>query len=660
MPRGRPKVVVAPCRHCGRQFKRQEHLLRHERSRREEDQVVQPFPHHDTTDLGVGDPDLFWDPDFITHDMLPAMLFDTDMSLADPPLRSNPQPSLTSSFSRFTSGLPSLDATAASTADEDPNHDDQAESTASLPGPVPWSITGLGYESFCQRVQAYSEVLPSGCALPSRNTLARNLEAYFRCVQEHLPFVHAATFSVERKDVELVLAAAALGAQTRFDSPKCFELYYMAKAILFENTRREDLQLSSDLLSGKNHSILDRRIDVAKIQTFALLISFASWSDLKILPDALSMAGQLATLARVNGTSELDPAPLQQQQADWSSWVTVEERRRSLYAAYVLFNLHTIAFDTPPLILNQEVGIMLPSSAELWKATNAIQWHQCGGGGEQVDRPFKVELQSLCDGDANAGVSSFSNYLLIHGLLQQIYVDRHGSTGSSLGCETRKALETALRTWQRSWELTHESTLDPLSPKGPLGFTAASLLRHAYIWLSSDGPIPNRGLLRRDLRCLVGNDRHYPTQRLPHLDRAVLHAVHALAVPVRLGIELITRARQPFWTIEHSLCSLECALLLQRWLETMAATVRSCGSIEKLRQAEQKLLHIIAEVIKETFLSDTLAVVEDDDASRVQRMATTVVQLWARIFQFSHALDVDDFIAAGLKHLSDMSSTSPI
>ena len=36
MPRGRPKRIVPPCRHCDKQFKRQEHLARHERTRKME------------------------------------------------------------------------------------------------------------------------------------------------------------------------------------------------------------------------------------------------------------------------------------------------------------------------------------------------------------------------------------------------------------------------------------------------------------------------------------------------------------------------------------------------------------------------------------------------------------------------------------------------
>jgi hypothetical protein len=90
----------------------------------------------------------------------------------------------------------------------------------------------------------------------------------------------------------------------------------------------------------------------------------------KLLPDALSMGSQLAMLVRENGVSESDEMP---QVVDWLSWVAVEERRRTLLAAYVLFNLHSIAFDTPPLILNYEVGVFLPGYAEQWKSKNATQ-----------------------------------------------------------------------------------------------------------------------------------------------------------------------------------------------------------------------------------------------------------------------------------------------
>jgi hypothetical protein len=44
----------------------------------------------------------------------------------------------------------------------------------------------------------------------------------------------------------------------------------------------------------------------------------------------------------------------------WADWAMAEERRRTIFAAYVLSNLQNITFDTPPLILNNELDLLLP------------------------------------------------------------------------------------------------------------------------------------------------------------------------------------------------------------------------------------------------------------------------------------------------------------
>jgi hypothetical protein len=59
-------------------------------------------------------------------------------------------------------------------------------------------------------------------------------------------------------------------------------------------------------------------------------------------------------------------------------------------------------------------------------------------------------------------------------------------------------MEAALRTWQLSFELGDEPSLDPLAADGAFGLTGAALLRLAYIRLNSDLG-PRRGLLSRDL-----------------------------------------------------------------------------------------------------------------------------------------------------------------
>jgi hypothetical protein len=72
--------------------------------------------------------------------------------------------------------------------------------------------------------------------------------------------------------------------------------------------------------------------------------------------------------------------------------------------------LQSIAFDTPPLILNREIGLFLPGYAAQWKAKSAMEWNQVV---RQRERSFLKGHQSLVNGtgipkDANMSFSKLS------------------------------------------------------------------------------------------------------------------------------------------------------------------------------------------------------------------------------------------------------------
>ena len=522
--------------------------------------------------------------------------------------------------------------------------DDEAQGYVD-PYATPSFISETDYQKLGAKLQQYSDILPQGSQLPSRWSLSVYVEKYLICVQEFLPFIHTATFAVVQKDTELLLAVAALGSLYKFDRPNAYMLYSMAKAIMMEAMRRENLGLAPDLISGQDHAIWQKRDDSSKMQTLILLLIFSSWGDKRVSLDAMSLGSQLAVLVRQNGISETDEQP---DNIDWLSWVAREERRRTLYAAYVTFNMLSTAFDVPPLIMNHEIHICLPSFAKRWRARDATQW--CDAP-RNVERPFRETFLSLFAGSGiskNGTLSAFSNYILVHALLQQIFIDRHGSTGLQPG--TIDSFETALRTWKLSWEHTFEATMDPLVPKGPLGLAGVTLFRLSYIRLSSDyGPC--RGVLSRDPKCILATR---PTiRRAPHVDRAVLHATHALAIPMRLGAELMGSTKTPVWTTEHSLCSLECALLLKDWLEMIAAVSRS-GGTEGLRPVERKLLALLAGIIKESTFSESLEIQENDE-SHILRMTRIIINLWAQIFEGAHLYEIDNFVGTSLQLLAESS-----
>ncbi|RYP14273.1 hypothetical protein DL765_006484 [Monosporascus sp. GIB2] len=493
--------------------------------------------------------------DLMAQDMLSTNLFDAfdvNFPIVHAP-SSNPVPRM-NSIGRFSSRLPPVQDDEINLADED-----RTEDVPDVKDP-PWSITERDYDRLCLATQEFSAVLPLECSLPSRDMLAGQLESYLRCAHGFLPFIHTPTFTVGDKDVELLLAMAAIGSLYRIQRTRAYELYFIAKAILSEKVRRDGLKGVHVLLSGPSHSTPGSTRGFGRIQTLILLINFASCGDKSLSSDSLVMGSQLAYLVREQGISEPDEMP---DDIDWLSWVATQERRRTLLAAYAQLNMLTVVFDIPSLILNHEVRVCLPSCAEPWEAENAAQWRAVP---RQLEREFGGSLRSLFDGvmfPRESGVSSFANYVLIHGVLQQLWTARLGSMGL-LPPDCAKSFETALRTWQLSWELTSESTLDPLSQKGRLGLSATALLRLAYIRLAAE-PRLGQSLLLRDLQCTLGI--HLNLQRSPLVDRAATHAVHALSILTRLGIGFVAQTKPPIWGIEHSVSSLECTVLLKDWLD---------------------------------------------------------------------------------------------
>lgn len=114
--------------------------------------------------------------------------------------------------------------------------------------------------------------------------------------------------------------------------------------------------------------------------------------------------------------------------------------------------------------------------------------------------------------------------------------------------------------------------------------------------------------------------------------------------------------KSPIWTIEHSLSGFRCALMLYDWLMMISKTAASAGQ-DGLRGTETKLVGIITGIIKETDLADTLQIFEDE-ASHYQRMAATVIKLWAQAFQGIHLLEVDNALGTALRIMSDFSNTN--
>ena len=610
--------------------------------------------------------------------------------------RTGTGPEETSSFSRFGSRLPSLQ----------PESRDQDEiSSAYAPEETPGSkarpaseISVSSHQHFLTKLDDFRSVLPKGFSPPSRHTLARFFAGYINGFHEHLPFIHVPTLSAATNAPELALALAAVGAQYRFENQRGIDLFYASKAVVMEQIRRRDShwmpQIGWDRSNSigqsprpgllepanvnspfqymphagtPNSSATDVDPQMETIRALLLLTAFATWErNRELLREALTFQSVLARLVREHGLAspEVSRSP---EEMTWEEWIRTEGEKRTKLIVYCFFNLHSITWNVPPLLLNAEIKLDLPDPADEWRAPSASQWRRLRRANSAAPMPFQETFAKLFSksSTSNTPVTPLGNYVLIHAIIQQIFFARQLSaswsttSGTSLRPEDLNVLENALSAWKAGWKRTPESSLDPQNPNGPVAFTSTAFLGLAYIRLHVDlGPV--RHLESREPLQIARALKNSPRlQRSPRLTMALLHSAHALSIPIRLGIDFVARTQTFFWSIQHSLCSLECAFLLSKWLAVLPTSPSQLDP--KISEHERKLLLWVRSMLDETDMAvspeeNGLKAEQDflQDQHKIKQLSIAVVRVWAKTFKGNTSWAIVELIGSSLEIYADM------
>lgn len=521
--------------------------------------------------------------------------------------------------------------------------------------------------------------------LPTRLALCRYLAAYINGFHEHMPFLHIPTMSVDSCSIELLLAMAAIGAQYTFEGEKGVELFNVSRAISTVRIRRRDARLSqmhrqADLDRSPSHEVdassasrspgytastvgplgLPSGLDMAPMgedlmqtaQALLLLMALCTWAKHKeILREALAIQSVLATLIRDDG---LENEPLQHD-LPWDVWVRRETIKRTKFIVYGFSNLHCIVYNIPPFILTSEVKLTLPCSAAEFKAPNEEAWRKARKTSareiqfqDALSRLFSKNGRDITEWNSSAG-----NYALIHALIQHIFFVRQVlrcrfDGPGELSQDDVQALETALRNWQTGWKSNPESSLDPMSPSGPVAFNSTALLRLAYIRLYVD--TAGRALDTRDPVLIANAFRAGPAiKRSAKITRAVLHSVHALSIPVKIGYRLVAKTQSFIWSIQHSLCTLECAYLMSKWLEALSVPTPD----PPITDDERRITVLVKSLLEET----EFAVPPDvpiGSPAFTRCLSAGVLRVWATIFRGAQTWAIVDVIGSALNLYADM------
>ncbi|VUC25720.1 unnamed protein product [Clonostachys rosea] len=540
-----------------------------------------------------------------------------------------------------------------------------------------WRVTKEDYNKIRQIVDAEHDCMPVGFSLPSRHALSRYIEG-FSSFRSHLPFLHFSTRAIKSLPAELILAIASMGAQYRFEPNEALAMCQASKSIIDFKLRLHETSLvnvekdarwssvqpekdASLVTMWSNNSVelpleaplTSKLLAFETLQAMVIIITLCTWSHKSLLPISFSMAEKLCNHLR-QGWLDADP-PVE---LDWHRWAQHEGRRRTIFTAFIVLNLHTVIYDVPLRLLSSEISsIHLPQCESKWEARTAADWSAAYSNGDPESvqcGQYISKLLSPCPprDQGRPSTSSFGNLIMIHALLQQIYLVRElavcskpGTVGSPytvLPEDTAARLKIALRQWQCEWALNAESTTRPVASSGPLGFNATGLFRVACVRVNFNlGPF--RKLETRDPVAMADAFMKAPLpDRSPELHAAILQSVHSLSIPVRVGINFVSKTHMFTWSIVHIMCNLECALFLSKWAQRISLNE------QPVSKEERRLIQIFHDLLLETPFLDDDASMNICEKEVLEDMARVVIQLVAETFRGVHIFELMDPVLRAL------------
>nr|POE56458.1 hypothetical protein CFP56_33430 [Quercus suber] len=181
------------------------------------------------------------------------------------------------------------------------------------------------------------------------------------------------------------------------------------------------------------------------------------------------------------------------------------------------------------------------------------------------------------------------------------------------------------------WQRTPNSSLDPRNADGPIPFTSAAFLALAFARLHINLG-PHRLLRRRDTALTAKALLSTPIPRCsPEIIPALLHAAHALNVPVMMGVDYVSGSQMFLWSYQHSLHIADEKGVVSWVRFSVSETLQSVGA-------------------------GALGLSDDVDIAGLSfpKLGVLVLKIWARIFSDDTMLAFTHEIGDSLRLLADM------
>ncbi|PHH91854.1 hypothetical protein CDD83_10027 [Cordyceps sp. RAO-2017] len=392
--------------------------------------------------------------------------------------------------------------------------------------------------------------------LPSTSDLQRFVGAYLTYFHPHLPFLHIPTLSFDPSSIAssrahgvggsgcLALSMAAIGALYEAEHAQSRELFGMAKKMIFfylDERRKSDARRAearrntpaADQAAHANggpaaqspvwlvqamllnvvygHNGADKTAgDIASTHC-AALVSLAQAADLLRPGRADLSAKREAQMADEMGWGRSSE---QEEHQEWLQWKNMEERKRTLFAVFIMSSLLVAAYNNTPALTNSEISLDLPCDEEFYTAESSAAFFAKGGveaaghnrmtffdalgellrTSEKRQKQLALKNDRKGHGDADPPLtelkpSTFGCLILINALHNYIWETRQRHQGKVWTMEEtekmHRHIEPALKAWQMAWSSNPHHSVERPNPAGmgPLSADAIPLLDLAYVRL---------------------------------------------------------------------------------------------------------------------------------------------------------------------------------
>ncbi|PNY26263.1 hypothetical protein TCAP_03799 [Tolypocladium capitatum] len=392
--------------------------------------------------------------------------------------------------------------------------------------------------------------------LPSTQDLQCYVEAYLTYFHPHLPFLHIPTLSFDLSATPnghshgsecLILSMSAIGALYEMEPAQSRELFDMAKKMIFfylEERRKADVRKADVRRStpgadqGSQTGEGSTHTPVWLVQAMLLNIVYGHNCADKTASDiasthcaalvSLAQAADLLRPTRVDAPAKQDVQMAddtswsrkndQEEHHQWLQWKGMEERKRTLYAVFIMSSLLVAAYNHTPALTNSEIYLDLPCDEEFYAAESSAAFFAKGGvqaanhnrmtfydalgellrTSERRQKQLALKNSQQAFGSPANTVdppltdlkpSTLGCLILINALHNYIWETRlrhHNKVWTNEETEKmHRHIEPALKAWQTAWASNPHHSVERPNPFGigPISADAIPLLDLAYVRL---------------------------------------------------------------------------------------------------------------------------------------------------------------------------------